>query len=239
MPRLESIRTSEIDVRLDRISKAAEDLSRSSSAIDALRLQTSPSFAALWLVPRLWRFNEKHPEIKVKLTASHVHAAPLHAEIDVEIRYGRGQWPDLRAGAVFEEEVLPLVNPKLKAKLNFSSTHDLVFQNLISSRGNLVQWPHWFAAHNISISPSAYAFSFDQADLSIQAGIQGLGIALESDRLAEGALRLGSLVPVFPERKGLKSQGHFLVYPRSHAKYKKVERFVTWMRGEVMRRSPL
>ena len=213
------------------IANAAENAR--AEGIEVLRIQSSPSFAALWLVPRLQRFIEKHPDIKIKLSASHVHTDFSREEIDVDIRYGLSQWPDLHVETVFEEEVLPLISPRLKEKLNLRSPEELLFQNLILSNVNLVQWPQWFAAHGVPISPSEYAVSFDRAYLSIQAAVQGLGIALESDRLAEDALGRGLLVPVFPYRKGMQIHGHHLAFPRSHAEYRKVKRFVAWIHGEV------
>lgn len=106
-------------------------------------------------------------------------------------------------------------------------------QNLILSNVNLVQWPQRFSAHGVSISPSSYALSFDRAYLSIQAAVQGLGIALESDRLAEDALGRGLLVPVFPYRKHIQIHAHHLVYPPTHAERSRVARFVAWVRKEV------
>jgi len=213
------------------IASAAENARAES--IDVLRIQASPSFAALWLVPRLSRFIEEHPDIKIKLSASHVHTDFSHGEVDIDIRYGQSQWPELHVETVFAEEVLPLISPRLKEKLKLRSPEELLFQNLILSNVNLVQWPQWFAAHGVSISPSDYAVSFDRAYLSIQAAVQGLGISLESDRLAEDALGRGLLVPVFPYREGMQIHGHHLVYPPSHAEYRKVKRFVSWIRGEV------
>lgn len=213
------------------IANAAE--SARADGIEVLRIQSSPSFAALWLVPRLSRFIDEHPDLKIKLSASHVHTDFSQSDIDVDIRYGQSQWPNLRVETVFEEEVLPLISPRLKEKLNLRSPEELLFQNLILSNVNLVQWPQWFAAHGVAISPSDYAVSFDRAYLSIQAAVQGLGIALESDRLAEDALGRGLLVPVFPYRKGMQIHGHHLVYPPSHTEYRKVKRFVTWIRNEA------
>jgi len=213
------------------IASAAENAR--SEGVEILRIQASPSFAALWLVPRLSKFIDRNPDIKIRLSASHVHTDFSRGEIDVDIRYGQSQWPDLHVETVFEEEVLPLISPKLKERLNLRSPEELLFQNLILSNVNLVQWPQWFAAHGVPISPSEYAVSFDRAYLSIQAAVQGLGIALESDRLAEDALGRGLLVPVFPYRKGMQIHGHHLVCPPTHAEHRKVKLFVSWIRAEV------
>lgn len=201
--------------------------------IEVLRIQASPSFAALWLMPRLSRFMEDHPDIKLRLSASHVHSDFSRGEVDLDIRYGLTHWTDLHVETIFAEEILPLISPKLKERLNLRDPEELLVQSLILSSVNLVQWPQWFAAHSVTISPSQYALSFDRASLSIQAAVLGLGIALESDRLAEDAMGRGLLVPMFPYRKRMQIHAHHLVYPSSHAERTKVARFVAWVRKEV------
>ena len=211
------------------IAAAAENAR--ADRIELLRIQVSPSFAALWLMPRLSRFRKEHPDIKVRLSASHVHSDFARSDTDIDIRYGLQTWSDLHTEAIFTEEIVPLISPALKQQLR--KPEDLLVQNLILSNVNIVQWPQWFAAQGVPISPSEYNLSFDRAYLSIQAALQGLGIALESDRLAEDALGRGLLVPVLPYRKRIQIHGHHLVYPPSHAERSKVTRFVEWIRKEV------
>lgn len=213
------------------IAAAAENAR--ADRIEVLRIQASPSFAALWLMPRLARFRSAHPDIKVRLSASHVHSDFARAEVDIDIRYGLQTWTDLHVEAIFTEEIVPLISPALKEQLQLHKPEDLLVQNLILSNINIVQWPQWFAAQGVPISPSEYNLSFDRAYLSIQAASQGLGIALESNRLAEDALGRGLLVPVFPYHKRVQIHGHHLVYPPSHAERSKVARFVEWIRKEV------
>jgi LysR family transcriptional regulator, glycine cleavage system transcriptional activator len=213
------------------IASAAENARAES--LEVLRVQASPSFAGLWLMPRWSRFMSENPDIKIQLSASHVHSDFSRGEVDIDIRYGLIRWGDLHVETIFTEEILPLISPKLKEQLDLRNPEDLLVQNLILSNVNLLQWPQWFAAHGVSISPSQYALSFDRAYLSIQAASQGLGIALESDRLSEDALGRGVLVPVFPYRKRIQLHAHHLVYPASHAERGTVARFVAWIRKEV------
>jgi LysR family glycine cleavage system transcriptional activator len=214
------------------IASAAENAR--AEAIDILRIQAPPSFAGLWLMPRLSRFMSEHPDIQIRLSASHLHSDFSRGEVDIDIRYGLVRWwTDLHVETIFTEEILPLISPKLKEQLDLRHPEDLLMQNLILSNVNLVRWPQWFAAQGVSISPSQYALSFDRSYVSIQAAVQSLGIALESDRLAEDALGRGLLVPVFPYRKRIQVHAHHLVYPKPHAERSKVAQFVSWIRKEV------
>ena len=67
----------------------------------------------------------------------------------------------------------------------------------------------------------------------IDAAIQGLGIALDSSRMAAAALRRGDLVPVFADKKSILVHAHHLVYPMLHGRWDRVAQFVEWIRAEA------
>jgi LysR family transcriptional regulator, glycine cleavage system transcriptional activator len=219
------------------IASAAHN-ARSAEGIEVLRIHVSPSFASRWLMPRLSAFLSEHPDLRIQLSASHTHSDFSRGEVDLDIRYGAVRWGELHVETIFEEEMLPLVSPVLLGRAVMRSPEQLLGQPLIFSDVNVVQWPRWFAAHGVPLSPGTYALRFDRAYLVIDAAVQGLGYALESTRLAEAALQNGELVPVFPDRKGIQVHAHHLVYPEAHGKWSKVVRFVEWLRREAARAAP-
>ena len=85
------------------------------------------------------------------------------------------KWGDLHVETIFEEEILPLVSPALlKRGRSCGAREQLLGQPLIFSDVNVVQWPRWFAAHGVPLSPATYALRFDRAYLVIEAAVQGL-----------------------------------------------------------------
>ncbi|HSQ10018.1 MAG TPA: LysR substrate-binding domain-containing protein [Burkholderiaceae bacterium] len=219
------------------IASAAHN-ARNAEGVEVLRIHVSPSFASLWLMPRLPAFLAEHPDLRIQLSASHTHSDFSRAEVDLDIRYGAIKWGELHVETIFDEEMLPLASPTLLGRAVMLSPEQLLAQPLIFSDVNVVQWPRWFAAHGVPLSPATYALRFDRAYLVIEAAIQGLGVALESARLSEKALSNGDLVPVFADRKGIQVHAHHLVYPESHGKWSKVVRFVTWLRREAAAQPP-
>ena len=211
---------------------------RGSEGIEVLRIHVSPSFASLWLMPRLRMFLVEHPDLRIQLSASHTHSNFSRGEVDLDVRYGPFRWGDLHVESIFEEEMLPLASPDFMARSVIQTPQQLLAQPLIFSDVNVVQWPRWFAAHGVPLSPSTYALRFDRAYLVIEAAVQGLGIALESARLAAASLDSGELVPVFTDRKGMQVHAHHLVYPEAHGTWTRVLRFVTWLRREASQFSP-
>ncbi|MFT3666214.1 LysR substrate-binding domain-containing protein [Piscinibacter sp.] len=215
------------------LSAAAQHV-RSGETAEVLRIHSVPSFASLWLMPRLPTFRALYPELRVHLEASYGDVDFSRGLVDVDVRYGAIQeGRELHIESVFSEDILPMISPRLKATLAIREPQDLANKELIQSKLTLVQWPHWFAANGVAVSPSDYVLSFDRTSMVLEAAIQGLGIALDSHRSAEGALRRGDLVPVFDDRKAMPVRAHHLVYPRAHARWDRVEKFTSWLRAEV------
>lgn len=203
--------TDDLDIGIDRCRVEGQDPAGEVLAV--------PSFASLWLMPRLPSFRSQHPAMRVHLTASYGEADFSRGAVDVHIRYGPVNGRDLHVESVFSEEILPLVSPRMKVALNIRAPEDLVSQELIQSELTMIQWPHWSAAHGVPVSPSDYVLSFDRTSMGA----------------SEGALRRGDLVPVFDDRKGMPVRAHHLVYPRAHAQWERVDRLSQWLRAEVSR----
>lgn len=217
---------------LDLIASAAQH-AQSVDAVEVLRIHITPTLASLWLMPRLPAFRALHPDIRVELSASPGESDFTRADVDLDIRYGVANWPNLHVETLFTEQVIPMISPALRKKLQIATPADLAGQDLIFSTVNVVQWPRWFAANGVPAAPTRYALSFDRAYMVIDAAIQGLGIALDSNRMAESALRRGDLIPVFPDLKGIEVQAHHLVFPHQHGQWSRVARFVDWVRTEA------
>jgi LysR family glycine cleavage system transcriptional activator len=88
---LPGIRAAFNDLRLatDRLLRKDDD--------HVLTVSTLASLAAKWLLPRLTAFQEAHPGIDVRITTSTNLVDFQRDNVDAGIRYGRGQWPGVRA----------------------------------------------------------------------------------------------------------------------------------------------
>lgn len=78
-----------------------------------LHISTTPTFAATWLMPRLPKFRELHPEVDLMLnpTPEVVNLSP--DGIDCAIRYGNGAWPGLEAKILLISPMVVLGAPSL------------------------------------------------------------------------------------------------------------------------------
>jgi DNA-binding transcriptional LysR family regulator len=201
----------------------------------SLYVHASPSLASLWLMPRLADFTGSHPGVSLHLSASPAHGDFATGQVDVEIRYGVPQWPQLIVEPLFEERILPLASPAFIRAHRLRRVDQLAGVPLIQSNVSIVQWTDWFAAYADQRAPERFALRFDRAQMAMDAATQGLGVALESATLAGGHLRQRRLRPVFGLDLCLRVKAHFAVYPARHAKRPAVEAFLTWIHAEAAR----
>lgn len=216
---------------LGAISTATDDLRH--GVQDTLYVHSSPSFASLWLMPRIARFTERHPNISLVLSASHVHSDFQLGQMDVDIRYGLPNWPHLEVEPVFTERILPLASPEFIRAHALHEPHDLLRVPLIQSSVSVVQWPDWFARFCADQRPERMGLRFDRAMMSLDAAVQKLGVALESSSIGQSLIASGKLQPVFEDQLSLEVQAHFVVYPARHASRPEVRSFVEWLRAEA------
>src|SRR6266498_938678 len=102
----------EVRVALDRLAAAAAATAWEQSS-GVLSVSTLDSFAAQWLVPRLFRFRRAHDDIDVRLSTSEKLADFISDGIDIAIRYGQGHYPGVEAELLMQEDLSPVCSPKL------------------------------------------------------------------------------------------------------------------------------
>ncbi len=196
-----------------------------------LRLHCAPSFATQWLMPRLRHFLQANPGLEVRLAADTDYARFLRDETDMDICYGPPRDSGLLVRPLGEEVVTPLCAPHLAKTI--IEAGDLLKLSLIESAHKQVRWPAWFSANGI-IPPAAHGNRFDRSHMAIAAAVDGMGIALESTRLAEREIARGDLVaPLKGRAQDVTYIGHFLVCPAGVRQRPAVRAFSGWIAAEL------
>jgi LysR family transcriptional regulator, glycine cleavage system transcriptional activator len=224
------------EVLMRHVSRAFDDLRRGMEVVSArgpklLRLHCAPSFAAQWLTPRLTPFLEEHPGIEVRLAAGTDYTRFNSDEFDADIVYGPPRVEGLIVVPLGEETITPMCAPHLVATI--STPSDLFNHVLIQSDSKQIQWSDWFAANGL-VAPPPNGSRFDRSFLAIAVAAQGLGIALESTRLAESELALGRLVMPLDEKAiPIRYVAHNLVFPRHVMQRHPLRIFADWLLTEL------
>ena len=202
-----------------------------------LRLHSAPSFAAQCLAPRLAGFLSAHPDVGVRLAASTDYAPFATDEFDADIVYGPVRGEGLSIVPLGEETVTPLCAPGLAEQVQ--TAKDLSRLVLIQSDRKQVRWPDWFAENGMGMPAQQNGMRFDRSFLAIAAAADGLGVALESTRLAERELAAGRLVaPLMSRARNIRYVGHHLVYAQAGPKRRTVRVFADWLCTALGVRAP-
>lgn len=194
-----------------------------------LRLHAAPSFAALWLTPRLPGFLASHPGMDIRITASTDYSRFAADEVDADIVNGPPLAGPVKAVPLGEETVTVLCTPELAKRV--TCPEDVLGLPIINGDRNRVTWARWCAACGIA-PPASYAMRFDRSFMVIATAANGLGVALESTRLAQREIAEGRLVTPLPEA-AIRETLHSLVYPLIHAERPIIRAFEAWLDEEL------
>ena len=215
---------------LDRIAVGTERLSQRQTS-GVLTVSTSPDFAAKWLVHRLGRFAEVHPEIDLRVSATVQYVEFAREAVDLAVRHGDGNWPELDVVRLCAERLFPVCSPKLVSGRNrITKASDLLKFPLLRMEG-WENWKRWFAAADVP-DPVARGPVINRASLLIDAAVDGQGIALARTTLAASDLISGRLVR--PIDVSLKMPNtYWIVCPKVTASVPKIATFRNWLLAEA------
>lgn len=202
---------------------------------DILTVHCAPTFAPAWLMPRLPKFLQAHPDTDMRLHATPEPCDFARGNVDVEIRYGAGNWPGLEGHRLMAEMVTPMCSPQLVEELPrpLRPPH-LAGVHLIHSERCSVNWAQWFDANGVDGVNVTRGLRFDRGYLSIQAAVDGIGFALESTVFAGRELAEGTLVmPLLGNSISPEVPSHHLVYPEATRDIPKIRKFREWILHEV------
>ena len=222
---LPKVRAAFNDLRLatDRLLRRDDD--------KVLTLSTLASLAAKWLLPRLTDFQEQHPGIDVRITTSTSLVDFQRDDVDAAIRYGRGQWPGLRADWLMADELFPVCSPSLlRGDKPLQRPEDLRNHPLLhTSNANSDDWRLWLTAAGLPADIAKQpGITFDMIFMTIQAAIDGIGVAMGRTSYVQDDIAKGRLV--VPFKIALPADaGFYLVAPEGRREAPKLAAFRQWI----------
>ena len=198
-----------------------------------LNLGVQASFAIKCLIPRLPAFLSENPEVDVRLGSSIELHHLREGRIDAIIRYGVGDFPGVRNILIRAASVDPVCSPNLLADgPPLRKPADLRHYMLLHDEFR-EGWRTWLAPQQVEDIDLTKGLSFTDEHLALQAAIEGLGVALAHDLLAERDILAGRLVYPF----GAANQrcgGYYLLFVDGHANCTKLETFLGFLTCAVM-----
>jgi DNA-binding transcriptional LysR family regulator len=210
---------------------------RAPAAPAPLALTTTPSFAALWLIPRLAGFTHEHPGVDVRIDASFERRDLQRGAIDLAVRYMPVAGAD--GERLFGEAVVPVCSPSLlKRKPHpLRAPADLAHHTLlqVSDPGGAampLEWEPWLRQlGQPSLQPQA-RLTFNSYNEAVAAAVAGHGVALGRRPLIDALLKKRQLVVPFGEATAT-ARAYFLLLSPSAAARPDAQALALWLRAQA------
>jgi LysR family transcriptional regulator, glycine cleavage system transcriptional activator len=213
---------------LDAVAGAAQAVPR--DAAQRIVVASPPTFARQILVPRLADFHRAHEGVEVAVEL----AIPLHdlqpAGVDIEIRFGRGLYPEFVTLSLLDEPVFPVCAPSYAARVTLRAPADLEHATLL--RSALEPWAPWFAAAGLRWPEPVAGSRYEDLAMLYQAASDGEGVALARPSLVGPALDRGVLQRLF-DVAAHSPHAYYLVCRPAALGRPEVAHFVDWLRAAL------
>ena len=194
-----------------------------------LSISVAPTFGARWLLPRLHKFRELHPDIHIVIDTSHERAELSDTGVDLAIRMGRGNWQGVVADKLIAEEMVPVCSPSIYDRVR--DLVDIEQSPLIHVTRASEDWVVWANETGRPAPDPAKGLRFDTIHMAFQAACQGLGVVIGRKPLVDAELASGSLVEVW--ESVCSNTSYWLVGAESRADDPRILAFQSWILQEV------
>jgi LysR family glycine cleavage system transcriptional activator len=186
-------------IGMNRIASTVRAI-RGSSAAARVTLATTIAFASLWLMPRLRRLHAAYPEIELSILAIDSLPDMENEGIDLLVRFGSGDWPNLVTRPLFDDEIIPVCSPSYTFREGRPwRPEQLLKERLLHMQPHDPSWLDWngYLAHfGAAVPPILTGPRFNNYLIVLQAAVAGEGIALGWKRLLDAHLKDELLVPL-------------------------------------------
>lgn len=211
---------------MSELTRAVDQLRQDRSS-GLLNISLLGSFLQKWLLPRLGDFYQKHPEVDLRFNASRELVNFMQTDFHAAVRYGNGEWTQLRAEKMLDDWVFPVASPALLAQLGPVNTlGDLNKYPLLHSASE--PWKDWLRRVGGDTTRAERGPVLDDSASILTAAEQGHGLALARWSLVAGDLASGRLVR--PSSQSVRQlQSYYFVAPAHHFELPKVIRFRNWL----------
>jgi LysR family glycine cleavage system transcriptional activator len=213
----------------DRMAEAVRETA-AQGKVRTLQVSAEPAIASRWIVPRLGRFSELHPDIELAIDPTSRLVDFRAGEADLGVRYGLGQWEEVEVAKLSDSASFPVCAPRLIAGRPRLQPADLREFNLLHEQRKQ-WWADWLALAGVTDVQDWRGTVF-QGHLAIEAAEAGQGFALGDQILVTDAILEGRLARPFD--LDMKDHGgYFIVRAKGSKETAPARAFREWLMSEM------
>ncbi|MGH1412395.1 MAG: LysR substrate-binding domain-containing protein [Pelagimonas sp.] len=216
---------------LARLQDTLRQATSAGAGKDHVSIAILPTFANLWLIPKLPDFMRKHPNTEISLATQLDPFEFNRASFDLAIHYGSDNWPGTKMTYLFEDKMVPVCAPSFRDAYDLQGPENLTRVPLLHLSSRSDAWADWAEKSGLDIPARRNGAYFDQHSMVIAGAKAGLGAAIVPKDIVASELASGDLVRILgPELQT--GKGYYLVRPAGQAR-QEVLNFEGWVLSQV------
>jgi len=154
-----------------------------------------PSLATRWLIRRLGAFAARFPRSTIEVRSTADLQNFLSQGVDVAIRYGAGDWPNVACERIVGEVLFPVCSPDYYAAHRLEKLRDLGRCKLL--RHAWQPWAPWLREARVKLDEPSEGLLLSDSAMLLEAAAAGEGVALARSLFAIDDLASGRLIRPF------------------------------------------
>lgn len=204
----------------------------------SLTITSTPSFSSMWLMPKLHKFSQLYPQIKIRVVSSNRFENLKQSQIDLAVRFGSGAVKEtsdhLQYEYFGEDDVYPVCSTKLAQELSFNTPQDILKTWLVSlEKPGPFGWDVWFKHAGVKNHQEHQQWTeVVSTDIALSAVLGGHGFTLAAEFLYAQYLEAGTLVIPINIKHPLTVK-RYLVFDAKSAKRARLDIFMAWLKEEM------
>ena len=216
---------------LDRLERDSNYLIGQPEDSASLDIAILPTFATRWLIPRLKRFLQRHPNITVHLAERMEPFVLTGSGFDAAIHFEHPAWTGMRTHRLLHEVLVPVCDPGLIAGRDPATALDALPR--LHRRQNPEAWRLYAAATGMTLTNPAIGARYDLHAMLIEAALAGLGVALVPRLYVETEIADGRLVAPWPEGTSISKTFCFVMPEAIRLSEGPLQAFAEWLLAEA------
>lgn len=192
-----------------------------------------PGLTNAWLIPRLPSFLDQYPNVSITvLPATQFN----NYDADIEIRYGRPDWPNRNITMLRQLDVFPVCSPRLMNGAHPVRRIDDLFKHTLIDEPGGAHWREFFVSQGKDPSTVTRTLRFQDFTHCITAAREGLGVAMGDDLTMESDLAAGRLIRPLLTQVRRQSLAYYLLTAPDQPLTGAMRAFIDWLTIEIQRK---
>jgi LysR family glycine cleavage system transcriptional activator len=222
------------------IRKAFTDMRDATSGLFAgrrkrhLHIRTSVTYGELVLAPQIAEFSALYPDIELRFTTAVWSDRLDDPTIDIDIRFGTGDWPDPNITQLSQETGIVVCTADHAAQYGTPpDIRALAADRRVLVMGSEVEWQRLSAQYMLDLDLPANVSKADSSILALQMLLGGGAAAIIHESFARAYLDQGLLVSPFPYQLPIR-EAYFMIIGNEALNRSEVTDFRDWLLGKLI-----